>query len=168
MPKTLVTYFSLTGNTKTIAEEIHAALAGDKAIVPLESVRDEDIQDSSLIFIGFPVHSHSLPFKVESFLKRIPKGKRIALFSTHGSLTGSHLSREALEYAAVVSAQVKILGTFTCRGKISEKAQGVFRRSPEHRAWAEMAASARSHPDQSDREDARSFARWIQTLQTQN
>jgi len=31
--------------------------------------------------------------------------------------------------------------------------------SPEHEAWADMAASAATHPDASDLEDARSFAR---------
>ena len=168
MSKTLVTYFSLTGNTKFIAEGILAALEGEKSIIPLEDVSDEDIRDSSLVFIGFPVHSHSVPFKVESFLKRIPEGKTIALFTTHGSLTGSHLSREALEYAATVSSEAKILGTFSCRGRVSDQALEVLGKSPEHKAWTEMAASARGHPDESDLEDAGSFAKWVQTLFAQN
>ena len=37
----------------------------------------------------------------------------------------------------------------------------------EHEAWADMAATAATHPDESDLEDARSFARWIQTLGAQ-
>ena len=36
------------------------------------------------------------------------------------------------------------------------------------RAWTEMAASARTHPAEGDIEDARSFAKGIITLSTQD
>ncbi len=36
------------------------------------------------------------------------------------------------------------------------------------RAWAKMAASARTHPDEEDLEDARSFAKRIITVSTQD
>jgi flavodoxin len=163
--KTLVTYFSLTGNTQKIAEAISEALEGDKELKTIAECSDLD--EYSLVFVGFPVHSHSVPFKVEDFLKNIPQGKKIALFSTHGSLTGSRLSREALEHAVVLSAKAKVLGSFSCRGQVSPQALEVLMNSPEHVAWAEMAASARNHPDNNDLEDARAFARWILTLFSQ-
>ncbi len=163
--KTLIAYFSLTGNTKKIAEAIYETLEGDKEITKIEDCPDLD--EFSLVFVGFPVHSHSVPFKVENFLKNIPQGKKIALFSTHGSLTGSQLSREALEYAIVLASKVKVLGSFSCRGKVSPQALELLMKSPEHAAWAEMAASAHNHPDQNDLEDARAFARWILTLYSQ-
>lgn len=162
MPKILVTYFSQTGNTKRIAEAIFETLEGEKEIAPLDEAGNVD--EYELIFVGFPVHSHSVPYKVESFLKKIPKGKKIALFATHGSHTGSRLSREALEHAAGVASKAKIIGTFSCRGKVSLAALEVLSKSPEHAAWAEIAASARSHPSEHDLEDARSFARWVTTL----
>ncbi len=98
MAKILVTYFSLTGNTKKVAEAIFEALEGEKYLKPIEEVKE--VQAYDLIFIGFPVHSHSLPYKVEAFLRQLPEGKKIALFSTHGSFPGGELSRQALEYAA--------------------------------------------------------------------
>ncbi len=162
MLKILVTYFSQTGNTKKIAEAIYENLPKDKAIKPVEEV--QEIDDYEIIFIGFPVHSHSVPYRIESFLKRIPKGKKIALFSTHGSLTGSRLSREALEHAVVTASQAKVLGTFSCRGKVSLAAAEALSKSPEHQAWTEMAASARTHPNEADLEEAKSFAKWILTL----
>ncbi|MCK7511870.1 MAG: HAMP domain-containing protein [Desulfobacterales bacterium] len=58
----------------------------------------------------------------------------------------------------------RLVGTFSCRGKVSMKALEVLMQSPEHEAWADMAASAATHPDESDLEDARAFARWIATL----
>jgi flavodoxin len=162
MAKVLVTYFSRTGNTKKIAEAIHDSIGQDKVILPMDKV--EDMGSYSLIFIGFPVQSHSLPYKVEVFLKKVPAGKKIALFSTHGSLPGMRLSREALEYASILVAKAKLLGTFACRGKVSMQALEVLGRSPEHETWADMAASASTHPDEYDIADARAFAKWVLTM----
>ncbi len=155
MAKTLVTYFSWTGNTKLVAEAIYDALPGDKTIKPMAEAGD--LAPYSLLVVGFPVQAHSVPYPAEVFLKTIPEGKNVALFSTHGSVTGSRLSREAL----------KLIGTFSCRGKVSMKALEILMQSPEHEAWADMAATAATHPDASDLEDARSFARWIATLSAQ-
>ncbi len=166
MSKTLVTYLSWTGNTKKVAQALFEALEGEKSIKDVEEIRNLDEYD--LIFIGFPVHSHSVPVKIQELLKKIPPGKKIALFSTHGSLTGSRLSREALEHASVLASKNKILGTFSCRGKVSNEAMEALSRSPEHKAWVEMAASARTHPDENDLADARSFAKWIMTLSAQD
>ena len=168
MSKILVTYYSRTGNTKQVAEAIFDALEGEKSIKPIQELADREIDAYSLVFSGFPVHSHSVPYAVEEFLKSIPEGKKIAFFSTHGSLTGSRLSREALENATVLSARAHILGTFSCRGRVSPQALDVLMRSPEHRAWAEMAASAATNPDASDLADARGFAAWILTLAAQD
>jgi flavodoxin len=162
MSNILVTYFSLTGNTEKVAASIFKNLPEPKSINPIAEV--QSLAGHELIFIGFPVHSHSVPIQVERFLRSIPKGKKIALFSTHGSLSGSRLSREAIEHAAVVSSQAKLISTFSCRGKVSPQALEVLSRSPEHEAWTEMAASARTHPNEHDLNDAANFGRWVVTL----
>jgi flavodoxin len=162
MSRTLVTYFSRTGNTRKVAEAIFDEIPGDKALKPMEEV--EDLSPYANIFVGFPVQTHSVPYQVELFLKRIPEGRKVALFSTHGSVTGSRLSREALEYASVLVAKAKLVGTFSCRGRVSMKGLEVLMKSPEHEAWADMAASAATHPDEHDLAEARAFARWAVTL----
>jgi len=162
MSKNLVTYFSRTGNTKLVAEAVFEALPGPKEIRPIAEITD--FPPFRLMFIGFPVHSHSAPYPVEVFLRRIPSGARIALFCTHGSLTGSSLSREAIHHAVAVASQAKVMGTFSCRGKVSKEALEALMKSPEHEAWAEMAVTAGTHPDASDLEDARAFARWTVIL----
>src|SRR4030066_1039958 len=144
MSNILVAYYSLTGNTKKIAEAIFEALPQPKTIKPMADV--QSLAEYDLIFAGFPVQSHSVPYKAEKFLQSIPKGKKIALFSTHGSVTGSRLSREAIEHAVVVSSQAKLISTFSCRGKVSPQALEVLSRSPGHEAWVDMAASASPHP----------------------
>ncbi|MBM3298322.1 MAG: hypothetical protein FJY83_12105 [Candidatus Aminicenantes bacterium] len=166
MKKYLVAYFSRTGNTRAVAEAVHEALEQPKALLPLEKAAD--LEGYKVVFIGFPVQSHSVPFAVETFLKKIPAGRKIALFSTHGSLPGDRLSREAVEHAVILAGRARVLGTFTCRGKVSLQALEVLKRSPEHEAWADMAASASTHPDASDLEDARAFSRWIATLAAQD
>jgi flavodoxin len=160
--KILVTYYSQTGNTKKIAEAIYEVLPEIKEIKPIDEA--QKIEDYNLIFVGFPIFSHSVPFKVEKFLKAIPKRKRIALFSTHGALTGSPLSREAIESAVALAPQAKVISTFSCRGKVSLEALEVLSRSPEHQAWTDMAASASGHPTGEDLEEARAFARWVLTV----
>ncbi|MGB7295814.1 MAG: flavodoxin family protein [Candidatus Aminicenantales bacterium] len=162
MSNILIVYYSLTGNTEKVAAAIFAGLPEPKTMKRIAEV--QSLAEYDLVFIGFPVHSHSLPVQVETFLRAIPKGKKIALFSTHGSHTGSRLSREAIEYAVVVSSQAKLVSTFSCRGKVSPQALEVLGRSPEHEAWTEMAASARTHPNEHDLEDATDFARWALTL----
>ena len=161
MVRALVTYFSRTGNTRKIAEAIHGALAGNADILPMDKVGD--ISPYGLVFIGFPVESHSVPYKVEEFLKGVPAGKKIALFSTHGALPGMKLSREALEYASILVSKARLLGTFSCRGKVAMEAREILSKSPEHEAWTDMAATASTHPDEHDAADARAFATWIAT-----
>ena len=162
MAKILVASFSLTGNTQTIAQAIFDVLPNPKEIQPLDQVKY--LEGYDLFFIGFPVHTHSVPYPVENFLKSFPPGKKIALFSTHGSHTGSRLSREALEHALSLLPQAHLLGSFTCRGKVSPEARELFQKLPEHRAWAVMAASAQHHPDKNDIADAQDFARWVLAL----
>jgi hypothetical protein len=72
-----------------------------------------------------------------------------------------------MEYAGVLVSKANVLGSFSCRGKVSPETLEILMKSPEHVAWAEMAPSARNHPDQNDMEDARAFARWIKTLYVQ-
>jgi len=162
MHKTLVTYYSQTGNTKKVAEAIFETLDGDKTLLPIREV--PSLNPYALVFVGFPVQSHSVPYPVEVFLKAIPPEKKIALFSTHGSLPGHRLSREAIEHAVILASKAKVLGTFAVRGKLSLQALEVLSKSPEHQEWVEMAASANGHPNAIDLEAARIFARSMKLL----
>jgi flavodoxin len=161
MSRTLVAYFSWTGNTRRVAESIFEALDGDKTLKPLTEAGP--VEGYGLVFIGFPIQTHSVPFPVETFLKALPKGQRIALFSTHGALPGHRLSREAVEYAVILTGHCGLLGTFSCRGRLSMPALDALGRSPEHQEWADMTPSAATHPDENDLAEARAFARRMKT-----
>jgi flavodoxin len=159
--KTLVTYFTKTGNTEKVALAIYEAIGDEKKLMPVNEVKNPDEYD--LIFCGFPVHSHSVPLSVQDFIKSVPPHKHLALFVTHGSLRGGELAVTAIEHAISLASKLKVLGTFGCRGKVDPKIIETLLKSPEHRAWAETAKSAASHPDDSDLEDAKHFAKKLIT-----
>ncbi len=157
--KILVAYYSRTGNTKKIAESIYQALEGERAdIRPMGEIVSVD--DYSLIFCGFPVEAHSVPLPAQSFLKSIGKEKKVALFSTHGSVKGGQMPREAIKSAAGI-VQAEIIGSFTCKGEVGRDVIDQMMKSAQHCAWAREAESAKSHPDSADRDDAAFFAKSI-------
>ncbi len=160
--KALVTYYSETGNTEKVAEAIYEGIEqAEKDIAPVKEVANTDQYD--LIFCGFPVQSHSVPGKMESFIKGIPEGKRVAFFATHGSLRGGELAITAFYYAVSLASNLKVMGTFGCRGKVKSSIIDALMNKAEHREWALEARSAAGHPDEADLEDAKTFAGWMVT-----
>ncbi|MCX5834486.1 MAG: hypothetical protein NTV99_08270 [Deltaproteobacteria bacterium] len=154
--KVLVTYFTQTGNTEKVARAVFDAIDVEKEILPVGEVRT--VQGYDIIFIGFPVIAHAVPVKVQPFIKSLPAGQKVAFFSTHGSLRGGQLPKQAFEDAIGLAAGKKVLGYFGCRGKVSPKIIDAMMKQPENRAWAEEAQTADGHPDAADLKDARGFA----------
>jgi flavodoxin len=155
--KTLVTYLSQTGNTEKLARAIYEEIHMEKDITPLKDVGS--VEQYEVIFCGFPVHSHSVPPAAAEFIRKLPPGKKLAIFSTHGSRRGGQLAVTALEQAVSLAVKAKVLGTFGCRGKVSQQLIDTLMNNPEHKAWAIEAQGATNHPDQADLEDGKEFAR---------
>ena len=154
--KILVTYFSQTGNTKKVAEAIFDTLhSPDKEIADIDAAKDPGAYE--LIFVGFPVHSNSVPKKADSFLRSIPAGKKVAVFATHGSIRNGALAKTAFETAHTLP-KGKVLGTFGCRGKVAHSVIDALIKTTEHKPWAEEATSANTHPDEADLKDAKAWA----------
>ncbi|MBU1745978.1 MAG: flavodoxin family protein, partial [Proteobacteria bacterium] len=107
--KVLVTYYSQTGNTEKLARSIYEAIHVEKELRPIQEIKS--VEGYDVIFVGFPVHAHSVPAKALPFFKNLPEGQKIALFCTHGSLRGGRLPKQALEHAIGIAARAKILGT---------------------------------------------------------
>ncbi len=111
-PKTLVLYYSLTGNTRTVAEEIATRLDADieeitcvdpydtnfqaciarcmqereQGILPAINPVQADLSQYDLVFIGFPVWFGTYAPPVATWLKDVDlSGKKVALFCTFGS-----------------------------------------------------------------------------------
>jgi flavodoxin I len=153
----LVAYYSETGNTRKVAETIFAALHQPrKKLLPIDQAGDLAAFD--LIFCGTPVQHHSIPPKMVHFFQEIPKGKKLAIFLTHGSLRGGEKAVSALYHALSLSSGQAVIGTFGCRGQVKPQMIDVWMDAPQHQAWAREAQSAIGHPDAADLEDAREFA----------
>lgn len=154
--KALVTYFSKTGNTEKVARAIFDALPVDKEIKPIQDM--EKAEGYDIVFCGFPVYAHSVPGKAQPFVKGIGEGQKVAFFSTHGSLRGGQLPKQAFENAIGLAAKAKVMGHFGCRGKVDPKIIEMLMKQQENRAWAQEAQGADAHPDQADLEDAKAWA----------
>ncbi|HOD36137.1 MAG TPA: flavodoxin family protein [Syntrophales bacterium] len=155
--RALVTYFTRTGNTEKVARAIFNAVEVEKEILPLDEVKT--VQGYDIVFIGFPVIRNAVPIEVQPFIKGLPAGEKVAFFSTHGSLRGGLLSRQAFEDAISLAIGKKVLGHFGCRGRVSPEVIDALEKQPETKAWAEVARTADPHPDAADLKDAVEFAR---------
>lgn len=110
--KTLIVYFSRTGNTKEIADQIHKHTGADIfEIVPqnaypsdykatteqarkeldsnfrpaLKTLRVSDLETYDVIFLGFPIWWGTIPTSVMTFLEgNNLSGKTLVPFATHG------------------------------------------------------------------------------------
>lgn len=157
--KTLVAYYSESGNTEKLAKAIYdGIIVPEKKILPIS---DASAKGCDVIFVGFPVQASSVPAKVENFIKSVPEGRKLAFFITHGSLRGGQLAISALHYAFSLALKVTVLGTFGCRGQVKPGLIDALLKNPEHKAWALEAQSAAGHPDKADLADGKEFANWM-------
>ena len=136
----LIAYFSWSGNTEQVAQEIQAQTGGDMfEIIPEEPYSDdynetvarwheerdsdarpaiagevENMEDYDIIFLGYPIWSSQLPAVNRTFLEQYDfSGKTIVPFCTHGgSRFGSSLGQiEALADGAVIADGFETQGT---------------------------------------------------------
>lgn len=156
--KVLVAYLSESGNTEKLAKAVFEGIeSSPKEILLIKDVAA--VEDYDVIFIGFPVQSHSVPGKVEAFSKTLPEGQKIAYFATHGSMRGGELAVTAFYHALTISKNAVVLGTFGCRGQVKQSIIDALLPKAEHRAWALEAQGATGHPDAADLEDGKDWAR---------
>lgn len=128
--RTLVVYFSETGNTQKLAKEISDQVGGDfkriETVVPYpsgselfdytEAERDNDerpelkdldinIEDYDTIFVGYPIWWYTLPMPLYTFFDEYAfSGKTIIPFNTHNGSGngGTYSSIQQFEPDAIV------------------------------------------------------------------
>ena len=155
--KSLVLFYSETGNTKRIAETIYKALPDEKSLMMIKDFDVKSVGNYDLIFFGCPVHAHSVPKAVKSFLKDLPDNltSKIASFITYGvpdkmfyenclSTLSKSFQKKSLE----------VLGEFYCLGKHSA-IDMLAKFFPEK---VNDAKKSDSHPDEADLNAAKQFA----------
>jgi len=96
--KSIVIYYSQTGNTKDVAEAIHQGMKqADKesTIAPLKNVYARELINYDLIGLGSPVFGFQEPPVIKDFINSWPslKGKYGFSFCTHGTIAGAYIAR---------------------------------------------------------------------------
>lgn len=138
--KILIAYFSWSGNTKHIAEEIQNRVGGDmfriETATPYPNDYNEtaygvakkqhdenifpelkskgDVSNYDVIFVGTPAWWYTMAPAVKTFLKENNfEGKTIVPFTTHGGGGGYHISDDMAKLATgadVVKNQLVVYG----------------------------------------------------------
>lgn len=132
LPKVLVVYDSLTGNTAKAAELIAEgakAVEGVRVeIRKVEEVSVKEIQEASVLVLGCPTHGFTASKKMKAFLSRpevceVMKGKTGAIFSS------CKLTPRALRWLekTLGSLNFKLAGKLGVRGAPKGEKEIVFK-----------------------------------------
>lgn len=159
--KVIVAYMSETGNTKKIAEAIFGEIPGEKEIKELKEI--DDLGGYDLAFVGFPMHGFGAPEEAQHFLEKHGRGKRIALFVTHGAPEDYEGIQPWLDKCREAAAGAEVIDMFNCQGEVAQHVADALLASdnPRHREYGEGADETRGQPDAGRVERARLFAREI-------
>lgn len=158
--RVLVTYFSRTGNTKKIAEAIYDEIQTEKEIKTLDEI--ESLEGYDFAFVGFPMEGYGPSEQIKEVLEKTTKGRRIALFVTHGAPEEAPNLQGWLANCRGAVAKADLVDMFDCQGRMSDAIVSYMAKSdnPEVRRWAEMYVP-NDQPDESRVERARDFARDV-------
>ena len=154
--RALVLYWSLTGTTLRVAEQIAEGLRAEGLECVLHDLRGgvpNDAASYDVIGVGFPVHWYRPPTPVSRGIGALGPlaGRSVFVFSLNGSYRGAGLNRAR---AALARAGGVELGAFACHG------EGNF--YPYARLGAQFSPG---HPTDRDLQEAREFGRGVAIAQ---
>lgn len=150
--KALVAYSSRTGNTRRVAEAIHAALdaamPGGAEIHPVESAPPPE--GFGFLALGFWVDKGRADDKALGYMALV-NGQQVGFFGTMGASPDSDHGQGVLADARARLAGNDILCGFLCLGKIDPAITAAMSAhhpmTPERR---ERIDTASTHPDEAD------------------
>jgi flavodoxin/NAD-dependent dihydropyrimidine dehydrogenase PreA subunit len=117
--KSIIIYFSQTGNTKKIARAINAGISQviqEAEIASIKDIDPADLDKYDLIGLGSPVWASREPQNVTDFISaiRVSKGKHAFSFCTHGA---SPAGFEQSMASALKKKGLKVIGFYDCYGR---------------------------------------------------
>ena len=157
----LVTYQSLTGNTKKVADAIFEAIGDQKEMKELSQVTTLEVYD--LTFVGFPIMGFGPSQEVKSFLASQAAGKSVALFITHASPEDSEPLKGWLQTCKDSAANTNLKAMFHCQGEMSEQIADFMAKSGDAKLveWAKDRQSTVGQPDAARLQQARDWAKKL-------
>ncbi len=157
--RSLVAYFSQTGNTKKVAEAIFGELPEPKEIKELSEV--DSLEGYDLCFIGFPVIAFGPAQPGVEFLEDYAEGKDVALFVTHAAPEQEAEDEGWLENCRQAAAGAELIGFFHCQGELAAPVMEALKKSDDEvlREFGERGPETKGQPDEGRLDKAREFAR---------
>ena len=149
--KSIVVYFSQTGNTREIARAIHTGMRESSEqcdIARLQDIDENDLSAYDLIGLGAPVWHRREPANVMNFIEYTMnslEGRHAFTFCTHGLLPGRFIARVV---AVMKQKGLTIIGWNNWYGSVTmpEKPKPYF---------------TDGHPDEIDLKQAEEFGRQM-------
>ncbi|HBI36051.1 MAG: hypothetical protein A2015_08400 [Spirochaetes bacterium GWF1_31_7] len=164
----LIAYFSKSGNTKLLAEQIKNTLNSKNLSYDFKDVNNLDFNNLSqydLFMIGSPCYSSDIVPIIKKLLLYISKlNKKVLLFVTHSTdISGEKYNKWALGCEKTFNQIINknnILGYYHCMGKPNLMIQYfikfiVFKKQKP--GWLDFKKDMMNHPNTKDLEDFKSY-----------
>lgn len=153
--KAAVIYSSVTGNTKSVAEAIHAVLPAGTLLAPVHKAPDPD--EFTMLALGFWVKRGKPDPRMVRYMNRV-RGKSVAWFGTLAAWPDSpHADMVRKNTNALLDGNT-VLGGFLCMGRLEARRFAACMNEEGHNASthpmtperkARLLEAAR-HPDEVD------------------
>ncbi len=165
-----IDYFSLTGNTRKLADGISQSLFADKAPV-IDLAAEETSADADVYLVGFGLKNGVVPYPIMECLESL-EGKTILFFVTCGMEPNDeyrqHIERKL---APFMPEQYDYRGMFLCLGQFPQEAMEKARQvsafsqaDAKTEAFLKYCREADGHPSQQDIAQACAFIRAKLTI----
>lgn len=165
MAHILLTYSSLTGNTRMVAEAIHKALPEGTLLCPLAEAPSP--VDFAWIITGFWTHRGGPDPATAAYMQRI-QNRDVAFFGTLAAYPDSDHGRGVIARAEELLAGNRLLGSFLCQGKLSPErmdrilsGKAANKNHPLTEERKTRVLEAAKHPDARDLNNAAELFRGI-------
>ncbi|UCG36760.1 MAG: flavodoxin domain-containing protein [Candidatus Bathyarchaeota archaeon] len=168
--KTLVAYYSQTGNTEKVARAIYEEASRDHEayLEKIEDITADTLNEYDLVFLGSACHSSDLATPVKEVLDAIsdsPKFK-LAGFFTHATSSGGFnkwASKCVLSFQEASRVKkITFIGYYNCQGVPAPLIQEFIKSEvfgDSLADWEGYFEEVRKHPSLEDLQKAREFAR---------
>ncbi len=146
--RSLIVYSSKSGNTRKLAEAIHAFLPGEKMLKSVEE--NPDVNGFDFICVGFWFQAGKSDAKSADFLRALKGSQPLFLFATHGAAVDSDHARNGMKLARDIVSSETLIDTFSCQGEVSADFLAKAKNMNPVPPWIDGAAGAVGHPDSND------------------
>jgi|GEM_PF-1307671 len=157
----LITYKTITGNTKKMAKAIEKGVDG--TFDSFEMIQVDNTDEYDILFIGFPIMNRRIPEGVKEFIKEKAKNKKVVLYISHAMPKELPHLQTLITKACEVANNTELLGVFNCQGELSEELAVNLKKheNEEFRRFGSLRHESIGLPSENDLEELIQFTKNI-------